>query len=509
MGAAVPGSGEALAAPPTAQDFQIYYFLTDRFGDRNRQMSQQDMELIVNQARCECDQKIAARVTFQGGAVDQDQTNVYVGQNCATAQSNGGLGQFAPCAQLGSGTPQAFQTGQEYTFSPIFLAWGVTGSQAITEAVADGQCSGIEGESGIWMCSGVNTCSSGTFFMDGTTNFNSPGMGIRYDYQPPVNPPTNFVTSAGDRSVGITWDITATPGAGYRVLCADADGNPVPNAFADAIANRDELSIMDRTLYYTKNNLCPDGDAFGPDYGGEGGTGTGDGDGDAGTGTETGTGDGDGDLACTPGTELCECELDLCDEGLSCDPDLSLCVSDSCADNPGLDDCPCDAEGSCADDALECNEQGICEFLGCTPGEPGCVCAEGDTCTSPSTCVNGFCNVPTTGIESLDWAYVCSEHLGNVTREARIEGLENGQEYTFIVVAYDNAGNAVASETLTATPVETRGLWEECEAQGNICGQGWSCSVSGEQPDGRGWVFSALGLLGLGLGALARRRRRA
>jgi hypothetical protein len=103
---------------------------------------------------------------------------------------------------------------------------------------------------------------------------------------------------------------------------------------------------------------------------------------------------------------------------------------------------------------------------------------------------------------------VCSEHLGFNSREARIEGLENGKTYQFVVVAYDKAGNFVASEGVMATPVPTNGLWDQCEAQGNICGEGWNCNVS----EVEGGVIGALGLLGLfGLGGLVRshRRRRA
>ena len=75
-----------------------------------------------------------SQTTFQGGAVDQDQVNAYVGQNCADAQANAGIGNFAPCAQLTSATPQAFQSGPEYSFDPIFLAYGVVGDQGISVA---------------------------------------------------------------------------------------------------------------------------------------------------------------------------------------------------------------------------------------------------------------------------------------------------------------------------------------------------------------------------------------
>jgi hypothetical protein len=80
------------------------------------------------------------------------------------------------------------------------------------------------------------------------------------------------------------------------------------------------------------------------------------------------------------------------------------------------------------------------------------------------------------------------------------------------VVAYDRAGNPVFGETVTARPVPTNGLWEQCESQGNICGEGWNCAVVDDPRGGArgGWLLGGLGLAfgGLGLGLMARRRRR-
>ena len=93
--AGVLGSQPARAVPPTTEDFLIYSYLTDEDGGRSRLMSAQDMLLFVNQARCECNQKIIARVTYQGSTAEPEQLNVYAGQNCATAQANGGIGRAA------------------------------------------------------------------------------------------------------------------------------------------------------------------------------------------------------------------------------------------------------------------------------------------------------------------------------------------------------------------------------------------------------------------------------
>jgi MYXO-CTERM domain-containing protein len=454
------GARPAQAAPPGTGDFQIYYYLTDKDGDRVRLMSEQDMQWIVGQARCECGQQILTRITYTGTTTDQEQLNVYAGQNCATAQQNGGLGQYKPCALLSSALPSAFQKGTEFLFSPIFLAYGVTGEQGIANAMPAGECSGLEGDGGIWMCSSTTSCQMGDFFMTGTVNQNKDMAGIHFDYQPPLSPPTNFTVSAGDSAVIINWEVTAVPDAGYRVLCADEDGNPIDNGVK--FTPPTETSIVNGTIYFTAGNLCPDGPFDGSDPGdGDGDTGdgdgdTGDGDGDTGDGDgDTGDGDGDGD------------------------------------DDTG------DGDGDTDDTG------------GCTPGELSCICTAEGTCDSPLECNGNICEEPTTGIHSLDWSYVCSEHLGYSTRQARIEGLENGKTYQFVVVAYDKAGNYVAStEEIKATPIPTNGLWDQCEAQGNICGEGWSCSVS-DTPRGLTGMIGGLSLLGLaGLGGFVRSRRR-
>lgn len=155
-----------------------------------------------------------------------------------------------------------------------------------------------------------------------------------------------------------------------------------------------------------------------------------------------------------------------------------------------------------------CNADDVCESIACTPGEASCICTAEGTCDAGLDCSGNICTAPTSGIKTLDYAYVCSEHLGFNTTSARIGGLENGKTYTFLVVAYDYAGNPVFGDTIEARPIPTNGLWEQCEAQGDICGQGWTCSVT-DQPRQLGWLIGMLGLVGLGGGMLVRRRRRA
>ena len=393
--------------------------------------------------------------------------------------ANAGIGQYAPCALLASGAPQGFQNGPEYLFEPIFLAYGVTGEQSIANATAAGKCSGLEGTGGLWMCSGANACQMGDFFMDGTTNNNVNGMGIAYDFIPPLNAPSNFTVSPGDNSVTIKWDVTAVPEAGYRILCADENGQPIDNGVS--VGDVDETSIVNGTIYYTTENLCPDVQTGDGDPGdgdpGDGDPGDGDpGDGDPGDG-DPGDGDGDPgpDMGCVQGSEGCDC----------------------------YDDDTCDAQLTCS--------AGVCEPIACTPGEIGCICTDAGECDTPATCEGNICVAPSDGITTLDWSYVCTDHLQYTTTEARITGLENGKTYQFVVVAYDLAGNYIQSEVFEGTPVPTSGLWEACEDQGAVCGEAWGCTcdVPGERgAGGLGWLLGGLGFAGLGLGVARRRRRR-
>ena len=113
------------------------------------------------------------------------------------------------------------------------------------------------------------------------------------------------------------------------------------------------------------------------------------------------------------------------------------------------------------------------------------------------------------GMLNLDWRYVCTGHISFSTKSVRINGLENGKEYNFLLVPYDLMGNPKQLNTIVrATPVETYDLWEQCEADGGICGASGYCNVS---DDSNGLaLFTALAALGLGgLGVANRRRNRA
>ena len=192
----------------------------------------------------------------------------------------------------------------------------------------------------------------------------------------------------------------------------------------------------------------------------------------------------------------------MCNDGFTCNVGTQLC---ECA-TPGGAGCACTDPSQCK--ALDCTDAGVCgDFVGCTSGTQSCNCTAEGTCDPGLACTDNICQTITSGVQSLDWSYVCTDHLGYNSTSARITGLENGKNYKFLVVAYDKAGNPVFGDVIEARPIPTNGLWEECEAQGNICGNGWTCSVA-EPPRGWGWAFGAFGLLGLGAGAMVRRRRR-
>ncbi len=480
--------GSAHAAPPTEADFRITYFATDEFGVKDRQLSTQDMTSLVGQARCECEQQIVARISRTSTPmVDNVQVLAMVGQQCAMAQLLPGVSPYSLCAQLVAGLPTVFQNGAEFRFDPIWLAYGVKDVQDIAEAEPDGACTSLYGQGGIWMCAGATACMMADFFMQGASNSNiamgGTAQGISFDFVPPLTPPTDFEAQPGDSAVNIVWNATSVADiSGYRVLCADADGNPVDGAYKLDIPTA--TSLVNGQLYFTRDNLCPGG-PFGENYTPDGmgwdETGTDTGSTDSGTdsgtdstSTDSGTDSSSSDTECTPGAEGCACVDGTCDEGLACTND-------------------------------------ICDPIACQAGEYGCLCDAGACDPGYECSPQNFCGLPTTGVESLDWRYVCTPHIAGNSQSARIEGLENGVEYQFLVVAYDFAGNPLSSGAIIkASPIQTNGLWEQCEAQGNICGEPGFCAVVEPSRSGVGWGLAGLALIGLaGWGVRARRRRSA
>jgi hypothetical protein len=478
--------GEVFAAPPSEADFRITYFPTDEYGDRrDTALSTFEMNNLIGKARCECDQNLVVRIardTSSGNTVDAVQVNAYVGQQCATAQAMPGVTQYDPCVQVASGLPAVFQNAPEYSFEPLWLAFGVTdvNNQSLGSAESSGTCGGLSGQGGVWMCAGLTECMMGNFFMQGTANNNVPPegtpQGVGYDFVPPLTAPTNFNASPGDSAVEISWDATSIADiSGYRLLCADAAGNPLDIYDYERPTASD---LVTGQHYFTRENLCPGG-KFGPDYDPEV---------DGWPSDETGT-----------------------DTGSETGTDTSGDTTDTSGDTTDTSGDTTDTSGDTTDTGTETGT----DTGSCMIGELGCLCGEGDTCDAGLECSpQGFCGNPAAaaGMLSLDWDYVCSGHISASSQSYRVEGLENGVDYQFLLVAYDFAGNPVdveAANVIMARPVETYGLWEQCEEQGNVCGEPGFCAVV--EPTRSSLV---LGLLGLGLVGgvpllLRARRRRA
>jgi MYXO-CTERM domain-containing protein len=478
----------AHAVPPAAADFQIRYYVTDADGDRSRLMTQQDFNQFVNQARCECGQNIQVEILLRsqsGQAFDQQRIRTYVGNQCGQGQQ-GNNDQNRACVLLEDQLPNFYTKTAVLQFAPIWLSTGVANgsSQSIAEAEPYASCETGQGEGGIWICveNGTQTdCQSDEFIITGTQNNNvpagsNPGStgtngtmtgsmgGIRFDYDPPISVPDNYRTSEGDGAVVIEWDFEVTGDiSGYRVLCANADGSPVDGKGSDGPSLTDENN---GTIYFTGENLCPDG-ALGQG-GGEntpdGGTGTGTGGGSDSGGADT------GDIFGTTSAGLYDDDFG----------DGAAAIFATTGTSGGM--------GS----SSTASTSGVST----TSTGGGASTSGGDT--------DGTVDVPAgEGIRSLGWEYVCSSHLPQNSQRARVDGLDNGREYIFMVVAYDTAGNPIeASDVIRATPRETIDLWEACELQGDICGDGGFCAcTTDDTPRPAAWW--AVGLL-----ALVRRRRR-
>ena len=496
-------------APP-ADAFDIRYYTTDEDGNRGRALDSVDFQRFVNTARCQCGHQISTRIVLKPamGTTYNLSTPLFsfVGPACNTAET-APVGQFRRCIQLKSGNPPQFQAEYNTSFHPVWLSSGVAlasgENRAPETALAAGSCETlVEGQSGIWMCAdtnGLGNCQSEEFFITGQQNNNlPPGMpsGIRFDFKPPQTVPDSLEALPGDSAVIVSWKVLAGDIAGFRVLCEEADtGKPLPGK---GYTGKDITAKQDGTIYYTKENLCPGGPfstfKAGNDNPLDPG-GTTDGtttDGtttDASSGTDssgTGTTGSTGDIDATGSTGVTvSCGDGVLDDGEACDD----------GENNG-DDKAC--HNTCLED--------VCGDALKGPEED---CDNGEANADSGLCGTDCKRNGSAGLASLDWSYVCTEHLGVGSTSARIEGLENGKSYNFLLVAYDFAGNPLAVDAVVeAAPVDTRDLWEQCKADGDVCGESGFCNVAG---DTRGDQLLGLGAvlgLGLGLRGLLRRRRK-
>ena len=512
-------------APP-ADAFDIRYYTTNADGSRGRALDSVDFTRFVNKARCECGHQISARIVLKPamGTTYNLSTQIqsFVGTTCNTAEA-APVGQFRRCIKLKTGNAPQFQNEYNTNFHPIWLSSGVALASGEdrdpSSALAAGDCnSRVEGQSGIWMCADTNgmpNCQSDEFFITGSQNNNLPaGMasGIKYDYLPPLTIPTGLAALPGDSAVIVTWGALSGDIVGFRVLCEEADTGKPPAG--RGYSPKAITAKQDGTIYYTKENLCPDGPFSTFKAGNDnpldpgstaGDTTTTDGNGtttddsgtttdDSGTtgGTTGGTTDSttggsstDTDGSSGSGGTSLTCGDGVVDAGEECDD----------GEDNG-DDKAC--HSTCLEDVCGDALKGPKE--GCDNGE-----ANADTGLCGTDCkLNG-----SAGLTSLDWSYVCTGHLGIGSTSARIEGLENDKKYNFLLVAYDVAGNPFALDTIvTAAPVDTRDLWEQCKADGDVCGDSGFCNVAGDPRGDQLLGLGALFGLGLGVRGLIRRSRR-
>ncbi|MEZ4383260.1 MAG: hypothetical protein R3A79_18170 [Nannocystaceae bacterium] len=459
-----PDSGSSAA--PGADAFDIRYYVTDGEGNRVRQMTKNDMQYFVNQARCECGQKIDSQVRIlnTGTTYAQILIDGFIGTQCATAETSFNP-QFKRCTKFSSTQTNNYVSGQGVAFAPIWLVSGIVEAGEGTNdelrhpdlATPASTCSGPTGEGGIWLCGqsdSVAGCQAEEFFIQGATNKNYPegesSKGITADFQPPQSLPlaSSIDASVGDSAVVVTWTLPTggTDAYGFRVLCEEADtGLPgVEGVAADPGIAANSYG----TIYYTKENLCPDGPFWEPDGWDDSTTG----------GTDT-------DGTTTDGTTT---------DGTTTDTDTTDGTTTDGTTTDGTTTDGTTTDGTTTDGTTTDTDTTDGTTTG---GSDSGVCPE---------------DRPASGVCSLKWDYICSEHLAKNTNSTRIKGLENGKKYNFLLVAYDQSGNPISVGKIdNIEPVQTNDLWEQCEEDGDVCGRAGFCDVDPERSAGGGLALLA------------------
>jgi len=164
-----------------------------------------------------------------------------------------------------------------------------------------------------------------------------------------------------------------------------------------------------------------------------------------------------------------------------CDPNPTGADADADADADAAADADEGAEADGADAGGEATETG---------GEPGGGCTSGGAFAA--------------GDEPIDAWYCTGQIVGSAVRVREVEGLANGTEYHFAVVALDDYRNPSLVSTVVCTvPSEVNDFWETYEAAGGRAEGGCTCAVPAA---GR---LGDVGVPALLLGAALGRRRRA
>lgn len=250
---AVPSLARAELPDPAA--FPVRFSVLDPSGRPVREMTDDDLDAYVNLARCECGQPIRAGLSMvPPGAPDPtQQINAYVGTACDVAEVDPD-GQFRPCGMLSSNAAATYADGIDVDLHPLFLGRGVADVErrfvGDPATVVEGGCAAISGDAGVWLCApaenGVGGCQTDDVFR-------RPQPKIRFDFIPPLTTPTEFTVEPGDRSVRLRWSGEIGDIQGYRILCADEAGAPIPGLAVDPPP---PTAPADGTHYFTAHNLC-------------------------------------------------------------------------------------------------------------------------------------------------------------------------------------------------------------------------------------------------------------
>jgi len=478
---------------PTASTYRVEYYRvlskadsdthtegesnTDDAGDRDEgpRITQQQQQFFSNRARCECNEKLEVRIQSPGGqgSIPNGITDIRVGLACDEAMKVGSP--YPRCVRLVRETsPQLNFVDFRTRFEINWLAHGLANpsNEDLSNTPPpkpDTMCEHPGGSSGIWMCFGNDACTTGDFFMrpqsTSSSNDNTSGTSggstnngqslnansVIFDFNPPAFRPVIEEAQSGDGAVELRWDPKLRLDThGYRVLCADEQGNPIQHSQRPRNIDKDSI---DGTLYFTKNNLCDEGE---PEDNGTGTTGT---SGSTGEGTTGGT---ETDSTSTGGEST-----DESTSGIESSDGSTAGTSDSTTNTAvAIQGANEETSTSGADE----NSPTGATFSDTDSTETG----SEDTGSEPQP------DPSDERILTLNWDFICSEHIPATADRVRIEGLRNNKNYKFVLVAYDRVGNPTPSHVKVGIPRETDNLADLCQRSGN-CGKQGFCSISSQK----------------------------
>lgn len=266
----LPGSARA--------GFEITYVFTDDDGTPapEQPLTPGDMSTYSNQASCQCGHTWAARVRLDDTtdpAIPPDaEVRTYVGASCDLGQA-GTNPQASPCVELHAGLASDYaDDGLLLPFEQVWVSSRVQGldMQSVDAAEPRLPCNPDQnGSGGIWVCvesNGEPECQADEMVVKGNSSVNGGASSIQYDHVPPLSTVTGFEVEPGEGAVLVSWDRSELPDiSGFRVLCADMDGNPAMTAATEITEAPTGRARTNGQLYYTAQNLCGDEAVYSPE----------------------------------------------------------------------------------------------------------------------------------------------------------------------------------------------------------------------------------------------------